>query len=497
MKPDKKVCASISQYAAECFSRGAYVEAIKSLRKGVALGDVVSIANLAHIYANGAGVERNCAMALELFVRSICYGASSSSIREIVLNDISEAELRSLADQGNENAQYYYALAISSENGPSTTANKYIEMACKSKMPLALAFNGLCLYICQNDKSNAITFLTDATNNGYDLSALLRYCYQSFNEANMPDLSAEIDSIARQIQARKSKYSYILAKITRKEYVDGFLKGEIYTQPLVNFRKSDQPGVGDMFEGIANTGNNQLWEDLLQSEAVDTFFKCGIYDEYMAHERLFCLYALEFDETGKIIMPDKRMSLFGDSVILITNVDAFIERYTKAIKKQHGNVWIGWGRVQYDIDFSRSKDYDEFSKTVSYAWQNEFRFVEDIANGRFPRLCWDGMTKTEKESLKEKKNKSIYERFMLSEDGITDYAKLISQADRNDLYEEIGPEIIQIGTISDICTVISMDEFLQLTEDSLKVTIGTYYSNHWDNKTIHKKPYVSRPIIMW
>ncbi|MDE6891591.1 MAG: hypothetical protein K2P50_07335 [Lachnospiraceae bacterium] len=47
------------------------------------------------------------------------------------------------------------------------------------------------------------------------------------------------------------------------------------------------------------------------------------------------------------------------------------------------DFWTSFQRIEYDVDFSVEKPYDEFCKALSYSYQNEFRIALDLAKVRF------------------------------------------------------------------------------------------------------------------
>ncbi len=489
---------AISKMALECHRQQRDEEAFKWLSKGAKLGDAVSMVNLAIFYANGICVNQDYEKALSLFVKAACLGAN---IREYLFEFISERTLYDLANKGNANAQYYYGLFCAEKQNQSiNNGDEYILMALENGMPLALAAKALRSFLLNPvlDNIEAENYFIKAMDNGFDYYMLIKNIKIALCELEIQDSDALIAIILKMIKRKKNERKFSLAKIISAEYADDFIhKGRIYMQPLDNFRKSESPGVGDMFEGISNTGSNQLWNDIFQKEAVSEFMKYGMYDEYMSQERLFCLYSIEFDESGQVVKPDIRMRQFGEKVILIKDVEKFLKRFCEVLHKKHGDVWIGWGRVNYNIDFSNQGSCDEFSKIERFAWQNEFRFVEDIANGRFSKEVWNGMSELEKEKLHNKKNKTTYEKFKLHSTGMSDFAKLMAlNAECSvELYEERGAEIIELGDLSDICQEFTIEDFLNLSSDFLDVVSGLE-KHIWKYKPEHKKVFSLRPIMV-
>lgn len=78
-------------------------------------------------------------------------------------------------------------------------------------------------------------------------------------------------------------------------------------------------------------------------------------------EKIYCLYALEFDEkTGSLIKPDSRILEFGDTAVIIYNTGEFLRRTCYAMLDRFGNdFWTSFQRVEYDVNFSVEQPYDE------------------------------------------------------------------------------------------------------------------------------------------
>ncbi|MCM1334301.1 MAG: hypothetical protein NC084_08715 [Bacteroides sp.] len=417
-------------------------------------------------------------------------GANSKTIRDCILENLGMEVLSSLANGGNENAQYYLAIILAMEYGENQKSNKLLKLAAENKMPLAQYCIGLRELLSNASLSNSsLTLLSEAIDNGYDYHSMINDMIVSMNSM--------INVVRTALQSEKRSRQYVLVKITRKCHADDFEKmGEVFMSPMEKYRKNGAPGIGDMYEGVGNTGINQMWSDLFQGEAVSDFVECGVFDEYMAHESLFCLYALEKNKKGEIIKPDIRMKQFGDTAVVILDAHQFIDRLITAINKQYGDIWIGYDRVKYEVDFAITSNYTEFSKTVPYSWQNEFRIVVDIANGKFSKEVWDGMTEGEKKILVEKEDRTPYEDLKLHTSGMTDFAKLmaLNAGYTSSLYEDSGSEKIYLGDLTSICKSFPIDDFLNLTPEFLTAIENAEWGSLNDVPE-HIRPFAWRPII--
>lgn len=176
---------------------------------------------------------------------------------------------------------------------------------------------------------------------------------------------------------------YYLVKFIDKKWADKLMDGEVFMRAIACFgdisrRSSDSQNEfrGDVLEGINYSFDNQF----------------GLIDVLTYREKIYCLYALEFDvETGGFIKPDNRILEFGDTAVIIHNTGEFLHRICYAMLDRFGNdFWTSFQRVEYNVNLSIEQPYNEFCKASSYAYQNEFRIVLDLANGKFnPQILKD------------------------------------------------------------------------------------------------------------
>lgn len=180
-----------------------------------------------------------------------------------------------------------------------------------------------------------------------------------------------------------NKNPYYLVKFIDKKWADKLMDGEVFMRAIACFgdisrRSSDSQNEfrGDVLEGINYSFDNQF----------------GLIDVLTYREKIYCLYALEFDEeTESLIKPDRRILEFGNTAVIIHNTNEFLCRVCYAMLDRFGNdFWTSFQRVKYDVNFSVEQPYDEFCKASSYAYQNEFRIVLDLAMGKFnPEILKD------------------------------------------------------------------------------------------------------------
>ncbi len=224
--------------------------------------------------------------------------------------------------------------------------------------------------------------------------------------------------------------TYYLVKFIDKKWADKLINGEVFMRAIACFgdisrRSLDSQNEfrGDVLEGINYSFGNQL----------------GLIDMLTYREKIYCLYALEFDEeTGGLVKPDNRIFEFGDTAVIIHNTGEFLHRICYAMLDRFRNdFWTSFQRVEYDVNFSVEQPYDEFCKASSYSYQNEFRIVLDLAMGKF-----------NPETLKD----------------VTDFARLTFPGK---IEEDTNPDslsdslILNIGDISNISISVPSSDLLK------------------------------------
>ncbi len=248
-----------------------------------------------------------------------------------------------------------------------------------------------------------------------------------------------------------SEKPFYLVKIINKKWADKLMDGEVFMRTIACFgdvlkRSSDCKNQfrGDTLEGFSlafeknhNPYTYTIDKDGNIVEIVPS--QIGLIDVLTYREKIFSMYALEFDKEKKqFIKPDSRLAEFGDTAIIIHNSQEFLHRicYTM-LERFKEDFWVAFNRVNYDVDFTISKPYDEFSKCPSYSWQNEFRVVLDLALGKF-----------NPDTLED----------------VTDFAKLTFPGK---IIEDTNPDsladslTLNIGNIRDICISLPMSEFIK------------------------------------
>lgn len=250
---------------------------------------------------------------------------------------------------------------------------------------------------------------------------------------------------------------YYLVKITKREFADKLLDGEVFMSPLSAFgdllsRDADCENEfrGDVLEGVSQSfsakDQSSFFRDTFGEEASQVSGRGQIAERFL-QERIFSLYCLEYSESqSAFIAPDRRLLDFGDAAVIIFDPLVFLCRLVDVMLLEYkDSFWVGAKRVQYSVDLTKFTEYDEFTKANSYTWQNEYRIALDLSNGHADQQAWKSMTD--------------FCRIMFLNQG----GKVDSNAKRE-------PTILRIGDIRDVCTTVATNELinLQLPLDKLK-----------------------------
>ncbi len=163
------------------------------------------------------------------------------------------------------------------------------------------------------------------------------------------------------------------------------LDGDVYVRPLNAFggwdwlaNTQNDPSVDNSFRGDCREGaiRNEKWEygDISLIDDFETkYMKC------------YSTMTLQYHpESRKWEHANKRIALFGDTAVVIANLDQFVDRIVSALTKQYGcdHCLLLADRVNYYCLGTTKNLTPMYSKEASYSWQNEFRiiFCETIPN---------------------------------------------------------------------------------------------------------------------
>lgn len=200
------------------------------------------------------------------------------------------------------------------------------------------------------------------------------------------------------ISARPFEQPFTVAKVTDAKYAEMLLDGDVYARPLNAFggwnwlaNTQNDPSVDNSFRGDCREGaiRNEKWEygDITLIDDFETkYMKC------------YSTMAIQYHpESRKWEHANKRIALFGDTAVVIVNLDQFIDRIVSTLTKQYGcdHCLLLADRVNYYCLGTTKNLTPMYSKEASYSWQNEFRiiFCETIPNkeNKFARPDKDGI----------------------------------------------------------------------------------------------------------
>ena len=199
------------------------------------------------------------------------------------------------------------------------------------------------------------------------------------------------------ISVRPFEQPFTVVKVTDSKYAEMLLDGDVYARPLNAFGSWDwlaniqnDPSVNNSFRGDCNEGaiRNEKWEygDITLIDDSETkFMKC------------YSTMALQYhSERKKWEHANMRVAQFGDTAVVITDLEQFVVRIALALTKQYGcdHCLLLADKVNYYCLGTTKNLTPMYSKEATYSWQNEFRimFSEKIPNreNKFARLDIDG-----------------------------------------------------------------------------------------------------------
>ncbi|GHS94836.1 hypothetical protein FACS1894139_15360 [Planctomycetales bacterium] len=365
--------------------------AVYWLSKAVECDETPAFANLGRCYLCGIGVEPNLPVALDLFAKAIRYGIDNAE--NFLYENINMVELLMLANMENPQAQYFAAKWYR-KRGDDQKAIELLTKSSEQEEPLAMVLLGCILVegnLIKRDLFNAEKKFAKASEMGIQ------------NAAEFLNETREIITF---------HVPYYLVKVTAKEFAEKLLDGEVFMRSIsyfVPFKRwsrdknephTSKPGIDDFMEGYVKSLGGKPnpfghWIDESGEPINDGFRKSGLIDMLLWREKIFCLFALEYDESrGSFVTPDSQMRVFGDTAVVITDPAEFLSRVRATVEAIFSSIdyYLAYRRVAYDVDITSSDAYNEFHKTKAYADQKEFRIALDLSEGLFDKKTIDNVT---------------------------------------------------------------------------------------------------------
>ena len=238
-------------------------------------------------------------------------------------------------------------------------------------------------------------------------------------------------------------HKFIPVRVTSKQRAESFLSGEIYMSPLYRFgswgRRDGASDVQNSFRGDMTEGAVQVFSDPIEGglnmlssipdsikPLVDKITWVDLGD--LQYYKVLCFYSLLYDASNDwFIAPDPRLAEFGDTALVIIDMDEFMRRMLRALLDKYGEHSIFLAdTVNYFNHSVTRKLQPLFEKDESYSWQNEYRIA-------FSRLA-------------DPNDPYVIENHL-----------------EGKMLLDLDPVILQIGNISDIVAVYSADKLIDLS----------------------------------
>jgi len=451
-------------------------KAVYWFTKAVEHNELPAFANLVRCYLLGIGVNKDIAEALKLF--SIAIRRGIENLEDFLFEHISIAELTALANVGNAQAEYFLSRCYISGSffeRDMVKAIGLLDSSAEKAEPLSMVILG-CIYL-----------------EGKYVARNLFRAEELFNQAS------ELGHIKAEVFLNESRMllhfhvPYYLVKVTAREYAEKLLDGEVFMRSISWFvpfeRKSrdksqpytNKPSVDDAMEGFTKSLGgkpNPLghWVNESGEPINNGFRESGLIDMLLLREKIYCLFSLEYDD-GKecFVKPDSQMRDFGDTAVIITDPNEFLNRVSDAVKQRFGGIdyYLAYRRVSYDIDLNSSDAYNEFHKTKAYADQKEFRIALDLTEGHIDKQTLDGATDFAVMQYLDSIGKVGMGRAAtvpLTDDEKIAYSERrfrdIIDVDKNP--DSLGDTLtLKIGNIRDIAVALPIEQFLEIKSADL------------------------------
>ncbi len=166
-----------------------------------------------------------------------------------------------------------------------------------------------------------------------------------------------------------------LIKFGEKKYIHELQeKGSIFMQRLHNYKKISHTEIGDKNEGLSRLFQSKNTTVEVNGEKVETIGNIKIQEENAHNPFIFCSYLLNencFDNNLNNII-DKRNLNFGNTALLITDMNMFFDKINKKIQSTE-NLYMD--KVNYVNENTFHGKMDALTKFNKYKHQNEHRII--------------------------------------------------------------------------------------------------------------------------
>lgn len=208
---------------------------------------------------------------------------------------------------------------------------------------------------------------------------------------------------------------FVPVRILDKKWALKFISGEIFMRSLADFgswNRFDNIGNekivnnyrGDLCEGAFKTIAKPEDDGFLKHlpDSMQEHFISGKLIDYgeIMYFNVLCMYCQHYYPlANKFETPSKRLKEFGDTAVVITDMNAFFDRLFEQIewkKKYTAMVNV----VEYYGEKETKELNPLFNKTKFYSWQNELRIAvgkldihHKLKNGKYPLIRSDAPLK--------------------------------------------------------------------------------------------------------
>lgn len=144
---------------------------------------------------------------------------------------------------------------------------------------------------------------------------------------------------------------FIPVRVTSKKRAESFLSGEVYMSPLYHFgswgRRNSSADVQNTFRGDMTEGAVQVFSDPVEGGLniltsipnplkpfVEKITWVDLGD--LQYYKVLCFYSLLYDAANDwFVTPSPRLSEFGDTAVVIIDMDEFMRRMIRKILEQY------------------------------------------------------------------------------------------------------------------------------------------------------------------
>lgn len=372
-------------------------------------GNPEAVANFGMCLLLGKGITRDVRAALYVLESACLMGIDNviQNILDAICNkDVDINVIISLAKTDNTQAEWILGLCYDHGLCVKKDAQKAMKLfndAGEHNNPIALWI--LAHFIANNSES--------------DLLCAKMYLEKAEEIAKKQVGALGNDQIKKDMsdinEKLRKECAYILMKVVpecvekgqpKDKYAKDLLDGKLFMKTLDQFGdilKRDPSAAndfrGDILEGYSESFgigyNPHLYKE--DGNGIIPDGMLGSIDALALRKKVYCLTAIDYYKPYcALIKPSPKMKEFGKYAVIINDVGEFLTRLHKAFdrccKENNGCYCLEYNKVFYDVDLYKRFNYNEFHKSKSYSWQNEFRISIDFSEGKFSSAILDNVT---------------------------------------------------------------------------------------------------------